>query len=53
MKSFVGDYQGNFYGSRINTLISRDLSEGQWHQVLTFESDTGIDINLKFGLFNL
>ena len=39
-------YQG------INTLISRELSEGQWHQVLTFESDTGIDIDLKLGLFN-
>ena len=34
-------YQG------INTLISRELSEGQWHQVLTFISDTGIDINLE------
>ena len=30
-------YQG------INTLISRELSEGQWHQVLTFASDTGIE----------
>ena len=50
--TYHGDAWG-YYDSGINTLISRELSEGQWHQVLTFESDTGIDINLKFGLFNL
>ena len=33
-----------------STLMSRDLSEGQWHQVLTFESNSGIDIYFKFSL---
>ena len=38
------------------TLISHEgeLSEGQWHQVMTFESGNGIDIlDLELGLFNL
>ena len=32
-----------------NTLVSHegDLSEGKWHQVLTFERNTGIDIKPK------
>ena len=47
IKSFLGDHQYHYSESAVTTLISRELSEGQWHQVLTFESDTSIDINLE------
>ena len=52
IKSFLGTLSYS-YESGINTLISRELSEGQWHQVLTFISDIGIYINLELDLFNL
>ena len=37
-----------------NTLISHEgeLSEGQWHQVLTFESNTGIDVKRVRDMFS-
>ena len=45
LNHFLGNHHP--YESGITTLISHELSEGKWHQLLTFESDTSIDINLE------